>query len=182
MTHDHKHDSLDDELPPKFSGAEPAPAPRPVPAPVAPPASARAKLSPGGADVRAADTLINDISKKHLQRRAISARQAQRHALLHITCNAPNLLFASACYQSSNEPGRIVSIERGKLCLKLSADHLIEHCSAHICTARAQIGPRWRWWRNRCRLWCGWQLVIERIMLMIIRHFSSPALSGTHRQ
>lgn len=51
MTHD--HDSLDDELPPKFSGAEPAPAP------------ARAKLSPGGADVRAA--VLNQMISAELK-------------------------------------------------------------------------------------------------------------------
>ena len=66
------HDSLDDELPPKFSGAEPAPAP----APAAAPAPARAKLSPGGADVR--DAVLNQIisTKLKTQFAAIDADDA----------------------------------------------------------------------------------------------------------
>jgi len=61
MTND--HDSLDDELPPK--SAEPAAAPKPGPAPVAPPAPARAKLSPSGADVRAA--VLNQVISSELK-------------------------------------------------------------------------------------------------------------------
>jgi len=108
MTHDHKHDSLDDELPPKFSGAEPAPAPRPVPAPVAPPASARAKLSPGGADVRAA--VLNQMISAELKTK-FAALDADDASWLIAA------LVASACEEKI---GRIAGDMQQRVSLSLS--------------------------------------------------------------
>jgi len=63
MTHDHDDDALDEELPPLAAAS--APAPRPVPAPSAADAPARAKLSPSGADVRAA--VLNQMISAELK-------------------------------------------------------------------------------------------------------------------
>lgn len=66
MTNDLENHSLEDELPPKFSSAEPAPAPRPVPAPAAPLAPARARSTPtSGADVR--DAVLNQVISAELK-------------------------------------------------------------------------------------------------------------------
>ena len=103
MTHDH-------ELPPKFSGAEPAPAPapKPVPAPVAAPAPARAKLSPGGADVRAA--VLNQM---------ISAELKTKFAALDAD-DASWLIAALVSSACEEKIGRIAGDMQQRVSLSLS--------------------------------------------------------------
>jgi len=106
MTHD--HDSLDDELPPKFSGAEPAPAPRPGPAPVAPPAPARAKSTPSGADVR--DAVLNQM---------ISAELKTKFAALDAD-DASWLIAALVSSACEEKIGRIAGDMQQRVSLSLS--------------------------------------------------------------
>jgi len=101
MTHDH-------ELPPKFSGAEPAPAPRPGPAPVAPPAPVRAKSTPSGADVRAA--VLNQMISAELKTK-FAALDADDASWLIAA------LVASACEEKI---GRIAGDMQQRVSLSLS--------------------------------------------------------------
>jgi len=95
MTHD--HDSLDDELPPA-----------PKPAPVAPPAPARAKLSPSGADVRAA--VLNQM---------ISAELKTKFAALDAD-DASWLIAALVSSACEEKIGRIAGDMQQRVSLSLS--------------------------------------------------------------
>ena len=109
MTHNHENDSLEDELPPKFSGAEPAPAPRPVPAPAAPLAPARARSTPtSGADVRAA--VLNQM---------ISAELKTKFAALDAD-DASWLIAAIVSSACEEKIGRIAGDMQQRVSLSLS--------------------------------------------------------------
>ena len=103
MTHDHD-DSLDEELPPLAA----APKPAPKPAPVAAPAPARAKLSPGGADVRAA--VLNQM---------ISAELKTKFAALDAD-DASWLIAAIVSSACEEKIGRIAGDMQQRVSLSLS--------------------------------------------------------------
>jgi len=97
MTHDHENDSLEDELPPA-----------PKPAPVAPPAPVRAKLSPSGADVRAA--VLNQM---------ISAELKTKFAALDAD-DASWLIAAIVSSACEEKIGRIAGDMQQRVSLSLS--------------------------------------------------------------
>ena len=97
MSNDHEHVSLDDELPPA-----------PKPAPVAPPAPARAKLSPSGADVRAA--VLNQM---------ISAELKTKFAALDAD-DASWLIAALVSSACEEKIGRIAGDMQQRVSLSLS--------------------------------------------------------------
>lgn len=90
----HEHDSLDDALPPKFSGAEPAPV--------------RAKLSPSGADVR--DAVLNQV---------ISAELKTKFAALDAD-DASWLIAALVSSACEEKIGRIAGDMQQRVSLSLS--------------------------------------------------------------
>jgi len=106
MTHDHDDDALDEELPPLAAAS--APAPRPVPAPSAAAAPARAKLSPGGADVRAA--VLNQM---------ISAELKTKFAALDAD-DASWLIAALVSSACEEKIGRIAGDMQQRVSLSLS--------------------------------------------------------------
>jgi len=106
MSNDHKHDSLDDELPPK--SAEPAAAPKPGPAPAAAPAPVRARSTTSGADVRAA--VLNQMISAELKTK-FAALDADDASWLIAA------LVASACEEKI---GRIAGDMQQRVSLSLS--------------------------------------------------------------
>lgn len=105
MSNNHD-DALDEELPPL--AAAPKPAPKPAPAPVAPPAPVRAKLSPGGADVR--DAVLNQM---------ISAELKTKFAALDAD-DASWLIAALVSSACEEKIGRIAGDMQQRVSLSLS--------------------------------------------------------------